>query len=185
MAQTTRAGLGLHIFAGIGEGAFDESGVGGGGVDDAAAGLHKVADSRVVAFVPLYDAALDVDDYILPIFGVQPVEGFVLFLRVLCFHNQCFFSGRKSVAPMYNELPVTLRVKRGEKRIIFTSEAKVTEWLPGENNAEFTVELPFGTEAGEWEMALAIGGGEKPFVTLANEIERDGAYHKIGKVSVG
>ena len=67
--------------------------LGGGGVDDAAAGLHKVADSRVVALVPLYDAALDVDDYILPIFGVQPVEGFVLFLRVLnCFYSFPFFS---------------------------------------------------------------------------------------------
>ena len=89
------------------------------------------------------------------------------------------------VAPMYNPLPVTLRMKKGEETIVFTSEAKVTEWLPGENNAEFTVELPHDAEAGEWEMALAIGGGEKPFVTLANEIERDGAYHKIGKVSVG
>ena len=87
VAQTTRAGLGLHVSAGIGEGTFDESGVGGGGVDDAAAGAGKVADSRVVAFIPLYDAALDVDDYILPVFWVQPVEGFVLFLRVFCFHN--------------------------------------------------------------------------------------------------
>jgi hypothetical protein len=86
---------------------------------------------------------------------------------------------------MYNPLAVTLRMKKGEKRIIFTSDAKVTEWLPGEHKAEFTVELPRDAEAGEWEMALAIGGGEKPFVTLANEIERDGAYHIIGKVIIG
>ena len=85
---------------------------------------------------------------------------------------------------MYNELPVTLRLKRGESELVFTSDSKVTGWLPGECGADFSVEIPSGIDIGEWEMALAIGGGEKPFVTLANEIERDGAYHKIGTVSV-
>ena len=88
------------------------------------------------------------------------------------------------VAPMYNELPVTLRLKRGESELIFTSDSKVTGWLPGECGADFSVEIPSGIDIGEWEMALAIGGGEKPFVTLANEIERDGAYHTVGKVII-
>lgn len=88
------------------------------------------------------------------------------------------------VAPIYNRLPLTLRLKGEGKTYDIATNVNVTEWLPGDFNEEIKIAVPKDADAGEYELSLAIGGGNLPFVTLANEGECEDGYFKLADIKI-
>lgn len=88
------------------------------------------------------------------------------------------------VAPIYNKLPLTLRLKGEKKTVIAATEIDVCKWLPGTYTESTEIVLPQALPAGEYELAIAIGGGKYPSVQLAIEAEKDGEWHDLTVVRV-
>ena len=88
----------------------------------------------------------------------------------------------KGVAPIYNKLPLTIKLK-GEKEYVIETNIDITKWLPGTYNEVINVDTK-DFEKGEYTLQLAIGGGENPAVQLATEVDFDGLYHNLSKVEI-
>jgi hypothetical protein len=89
----------------------------------------------------------------------------------------------KGVAPIYNKLPLKLRIK-GEKAKEYITDIDITKWLPGEYEETVFIEIPSEFANGEYELQIAIGGGDKPSVQFANEIENDGGFYSLVKIKI-
>ena len=88
------------------------------------------------------------------------------------------------VAPIYNKLPLKLRIK-GVKTQEYITDIDITKWLPGEYTETVCLDIPNDIDVGEYELQIAIGGGDKPSVAFANELAQDDDYFVFGKVSIG
>lgn len=89
----------------------------------------------------------------------------------------------KGVAPIYNKLPLKLRFK-GKKTQEYITDVDITKWLPGEYSETICLDIPNGMENGEYELQIAIGGGEYPNVQFASEGEKDDNFFLLGKVLI-
>ncbi len=87
------------------------------------------------------------------------------------------------VAPIYNKLPLKLRLK-GAKTQEYVMDTDITKWLPGEYEETLSFDLEGDMPKGEYELQIAIGGGEQPSVAFASEGQTDGAWFVLGKVCV-
>lgn len=87
------------------------------------------------------------------------------------------------VAPIYNKLPLKLRVK-GVKTREYTTDIDITKWLPGEYEENVLIEIPNDFARGEYELQIAIGGGDKPSVQFANELAQDGEFYYLLQIKV-
>lgn len=88
------------------------------------------------------------------------------------------------VAPIYNRLPVTLRLTNGDENFDFATDVNVTDWLPGDFKETIQFRIPKRAKAGKYELSLAIGGGDYPVVTVANEGEHRNGYFVLGDITV-
>ena len=89
----------------------------------------------------------------------------------------------KGVAPIYNKLPLKLRLK-GEKIQEYRTDVDITKWLPGDFNEKIYLNLTDNMPKGEYELQIAIGGGAEPSVAFANEMGTDETWFILGKVCV-
>ena len=89
----------------------------------------------------------------------------------------------KGVAPIYNKLPLKIRIK-GEKTQEYVTDIDVTKWLPGEYEENILMNIPSEFLNGEYELQIAIGGGEYPSVQFANELDQDGEFYNLIKIKI-
>jgi len=89
----------------------------------------------------------------------------------------------KGVAPIYNKLPLKIRIKSEETQE-YTTNVDITKWLPGEYEENISIEIPNEFLNGEYELQIVIGGGEYPNVQFANELERDGEFYFLTKIKI-
>ena len=89
----------------------------------------------------------------------------------------------KGVAPIYNKLPLKLRIK-GEKTKEYVTDIDITKWLPGEYEEKILLDIPSDFANGECELQIAIGGGKYPNVQFANDIENDGECYCLSKIEI-
>lgn len=89
----------------------------------------------------------------------------------------------KGVAPIYNKLPLKLRIK-GVKTQEYTTNVDITKWLPGAYTETVCLDIPNDIRGGEYELQIAIGGENKPSVAFANEMETDGTWFVLGNLNI-
>lgn len=89
----------------------------------------------------------------------------------------------KGVAPIYNKLPLKLRLK-GEKTQEYITDIDIMKWLPGEYTETICVDIPNEIASGEFELQIAIGGEDKPNVLFANEMKTEDAWFILGNIYV-
>jgi uncharacterized membrane protein len=89
----------------------------------------------------------------------------------------------RGVAPIYNKLPLKLRIK-GEKTQEYVTDIDITKWLVGEYEEKISIDISSEFLNGEYELQIAIGGGDKPRVQFANELEQDGEFYCLFKMQV-
>lgn len=96
------------------------------------------------------------------------------------------------VAPIYKKHPLVLRLRCGDSIAFSSSEADIREWLPGVYSTEIEIKDSAKLPAGVYVLELAILGDEaaaaakdtEPFIYLATDAERVGAFYKLGEVEI-
>ena len=89
----------------------------------------------------------------------------------------------KGVAPIYNQLPLKLRIKGKETQEYITG-IDVTKWLPGEHIEKIEISIPEEMPEGIYSLEIALGGNEYPVVQFANEIENSDGFYSLGAVEI-
>ena len=88
------------------------------------------------------------------------------------------------VAPIYNQLPLVLRLKGDKETVEFTTDIDIRKWLPGAYTEKVKIALPKDIPSGEYALELRIGGGNKPSVRLAVCVEKTDEWHSLSFVTV-
>ncbi len=89
----------------------------------------------------------------------------------------------KGVAPIYNKLPLKLRIK-GEKTQEYITNVDITKWLPNTYTHTVSMDIPEDLSKGTYDLEIAIGGGACPIVYFANEVEVVDGWHKLTAITV-
>lgn len=86
------------------------------------------------------------------------------------------------VAPIYDALPLILRLKNDKNMIEFATAVDITKWMPGVTTEE--ISMPVNSlSSGEYELGLAIRGGYCE-VYLENDIEYSDGFYRLCSVKV-
>ncbi len=88
------------------------------------------------------------------------------------------------VAPIYNQLPLYIRLKKQGEELTFATDVDIRRWIEGKYTETLNVQIPCEMSAGEYELQVGIGGGDLPSVVFATNAEQDGDYAVLGKVVV-
>ena len=88
------------------------------------------------------------------------------------------------VAPIYEKVPLTLRLFDGKNELKLDTGADVTAWLPGKHCVNVTIEIPKDLQRGEYEVSLGLVGDGFPEVYFASDAPRDGAFYRIGRIKL-
>ena len=86
------------------------------------------------------------------------------------------------VAPIYNRLPLNIRLKKQGEELTFATDVDIRRWIEGKYTETLNVQIPCEMSAGEYELQVGIGGGDLPSVVFATNAEQDGDYAVLGKV---
>lgn len=90
----------------------------------------------------------------------------------------------KGVAPIYNRLPVTLFLKKGDYTYEVETDIDICKWIPGESCESVKFILPKEMLEGCYQLYLRIGGGIYPSVKLATNTKCDEAKYWLADVYV-
>ena len=96
----------------------------------------------------------------------------------------CVHVENSGVAPIYNAIPLRLRLCGGGREYVFTTDVDIREWMPGENTASFEVVLPADAASGAYDVELSISGENTPLVRWESQGERDGLFFKAGRMEI-
>ena len=96
------------------------------------------------------------------------------------------------VAPIYKDLPLVARLKKGENVSYITFDADLRKWLPGEHTASAAIQTAPLNDYGVYSVEIAVmkdrdlsaADTTTPFIYLATDAERNGAFYKIGEVEI-
>ena len=88
------------------------------------------------------------------------------------------------VAPIYHHLPLYIRLKNGDETTTFTTDVDIRRWIEGKYEETILVTIPKEMPAGEYEVQIGIGGGDKPSVVFAVDAAADGDCTVLGTVKV-
>ena len=76
-----------------------------------------------------------------------------------------------------------MRIK-GEETQEYVTDIDITKWLPGVYTETVCLDISNDMVGGEYELQIAIGGGEYPNVQFANELEKDGEFYFLEKIKI-
>lgn len=88
------------------------------------------------------------------------------------------------VAPMYNALPLYVKLKGTDCEKIFLTDVDVRNWLPGKRTERLELAVPEQMRKGEYELQIGIGGYGAPSVCFATNAKQDGDYAVLTKVEL-
>ena len=89
----------------------------------------------------------------------------------------------RGVAPIYNAIPLRVRLLGDGGEYLFTTDVDIRKWLPGEREVAFDVTLPDGMNAGAYEAAVTISGEDTPIVRWETQGEENG-FLAIGRIEI-
>ncbi len=92
----------------------------------------------------------------------------------------------KGVAPIYRKYPLAIRLKGQGRSEVFTTEADITTWLPGDIIFDGALFLPADMPPGEYEIQLSLldANTREPGIKLAIEGRSEDGWYTMGKITV-
>ncbi len=90
----------------------------------------------------------------------------------------------RGVAPIYNAIPLRLRLTGEGGTYLFTTGVDARTWLPGDHTAEFEIMLPAEIQPGAYTVGLSLSGDETPVVRFETQGETDGAFLSTGYIGI-
>ena len=88
------------------------------------------------------------------------------------------------VAPIYDRLPLFIRLKSDRFEKKFKTDTDVRKWIEGEYIETLSFVVPEETPVGEYRLEIRIGGDGKPSVVFATDAEQDGDYSVLTTVKI-
>jgi hypothetical protein len=88
------------------------------------------------------------------------------------------------VAPIYNRLPLYIRLKNGSEEKTFEADVDIRNWIEGKYEENIEISIPKEFAKGEYELQVGIGGKDKPSVVFATDACQDGDFAVVGKVEI-
>ena len=89
----------------------------------------------------------------------------------------------RGVAPIYNAIPLRVRLRGEGGEYFFTADVDVREWLPGTREVAFDLALPDRIKAGEYDAAVTLSGEDTPVVRWETQGE-EGGYVTFGRIEI-
>lgn len=90
----------------------------------------------------------------------------------------------RGVAPIYNAVPLRLRLSGEGVVYDFVTDVDVREWLPGDNSAGFYVFTDKDMIPGEYEVGISLSGDNTPVVRFETQCENDGVFIRTGRIRI-
>ena len=89
------------------------------------------------------------------------------------------------VAPIYKQLPFTLRLKGEHGEVCFTTGIDARKWLPGDTIERPTIDVPRDLKSGVYSLEFRLGGDAYPIIKFAMDAPCcDDGYCKIGQITI-
>ena len=85
------------------------------------------------------------------------------------------------VAPIYNKLPLILRLKSEERTAEFKTDVDIAKWLPGKSEENIVVSVPEGF-SGKITVEIGVKDIYGEGLAFATDAERDGDFYVVGEV---
>ena len=86
------------------------------------------------------------------------------------------------VAPIYQRLPLYLRLKNDACAYTFETAVDIRKWIAGKYEENIKITLPKDMQVGEYELQIGIGGNTSPSVVFATNALQDGEYSVLMKM---
>lgn len=92
----------------------------------------------------------------------------------------------RGVAPCYKDFTLAVRLLSDNQSIVLPTDAKIKEWLPGDNVYDHSLWVPADVSEGTYELQVAIVDRMKyePRVKLAIEGRQDDGWYQLGQIEV-
>ncbi len=83
------------------------------------------------------------------------------------------------VAPIYNALPLYLKLKTANNEAVFETVVDIRRWLPGTHTEKICMKIPETMLNESCSVLLGIGGGAEPEVYFATDAKQDGHFTEL------
>ncbi len=90
----------------------------------------------------------------------------------------------QGVAPLYEDIPVLLRLKDGNDCVTVETGLMPIEWLPGKTESTFTVTIPESVKCGEYAVELGMETPEGDPVYLRTDAPFDAPFYTVGRIAI-
>ena len=95
-----------------------------------------------------------------------------------------FIIENRGVAPIYNSIPLKIRLFNDKKSYVFTTDVDIRKWLPGDNFERIEIALPGDVEYGDYDIEMSVSDDGKPTINFEMQADRNGDYYKIGEITL-
>ena len=93
------------------------------------------------------------------------------------------FMQNRGVAPIYRNIQLSVRLKKGNEEYLFNANLDIRKWLPGDFEESIYIKLPNTLSEGEYKLQIGIFD-DTTFVPLETDTEKDGKYYMLTTISV-
>ena len=90
----------------------------------------------------------------------------------------------RGLAPIYNDIPLRVRLRGEGNEYLFTTDVDLKKWLPGEHEVLFDLALPDCMQAGVYDAAITLSGEDTPVVRWETQGTWEGAYFSLGRIEI-
>lgn len=88
------------------------------------------------------------------------------------------------VAPIYEAIPLKVRLIHEKMEYVFETDIDIRKWLPGKHVHTIAICLPEVMAVGKYTLEIGIVGQDAPMIYLCTDAIRDGRYYQMGELMV-
>ena len=88
------------------------------------------------------------------------------------------------VAPIYNPLPLKVRLINRNKSYLFETDIDIRQWFPGKAVEYMELALHDNMVTGKYTIEIGIGGDVFPMLYLCTDAIRNGEYYQVGEIEI-
>lgn len=88
------------------------------------------------------------------------------------------------VAPIYEKIPLKVRLANETKEYVFDTDIDIRKWLPGKHVHTISICLPETMDSGKYNVEIGILGEDTPMIYLCTDAVRDGRYYRMGELMI-
>ena len=88
------------------------------------------------------------------------------------------------VAPIYNEIPLKLRLINEVAEYTFDTEVDIRKWLPGKHINTIKITLPGNIPVGKYQVQIGLVKEDTPMIYLCTDAVRNGRFYRVAEIKV-